>query len=298
MTKPAITLLDGGMGQELVKRSGDAPTALWSTRVMMDRPGLVADIHRAYFEAGAVIATANTYAILRDRLVREGLEDAFESLHAKALEEARTARDGFGQGRIAGAIGPLGATYRPDVHPPVSQAVPLYREIADLQAPHVDLFLLESVASLDHARAALAATRDHGKPVWLSVTVDDADGARLRSGEAVADLLPLLDGAAALLANCSTPEAMPAALEVFARQELPFGAYANGFTAISDGFLVDAPTVDALSARADMGPDAYADHVMAWLDMGATLVGGCCETGPEHIRAIADRLKCAGYDIA
>ncbi|WGW04005.1 homocysteine S-methyltransferase family protein [Tropicibacter oceani] len=298
MTKPDITLLDGGMGQELIKRSGDAPTPLWSTQVMMDHPGLVAQVHADYFAAGATIATTNTYAILRDRLERVGLEDRFEQLQLLALQEARAARDEHGSGRIAGSIGPLRASYRPDIHPPVQEAMPLYAEIASLQAPHVDLFIIETVASLDHARAALMAVLGHGKPVWLSITLDDTDGTRLRSGEAVADILPIAaEGAAALLANCSAPEAMPAALEIFATGDLPFGAYANAFTMITSDFLKDAPTVDALSARQDLGPQAYAEHALAWIDMGATIVGGCCETGPAHIAELARRLRAAGHTI-
>lgn len=72
-----ITLLDGGMGQELVRRSGDAPTPLWSSQVMRDHPGLVQAIHADFFDAGATVATANTYAILRDRLRPAGREAEF-----------------------------------------------------------------------------------------------------------------------------------------------------------------------------------------------------------------------------
>ena len=99
--------------------------------------------------------------------------------------------------------------------------------------------------------------------------------------------------AAAVLANCSIPEAMPAALEIFAKGDLPFGAYANGFTRITQAFLADRPTVDALSARSDLGPAIYADHVMAWVAQGATIIGGCCEVGPAHIAEIARRLRAA-----
>lgn len=298
MTKPQITLLDGGMGQELVHRSGDAATPLWSTQVMIDHPGLVAQVHTDYFDAGATVATTNTYAILRDRLDRVGLEDRFEDLQLAALQEAQAARNEFGSGRIAGSIGPLRASYRPDIHPPVQEAMPLYAEIARLQAPHVDLLLIETVSSLTHALSALNAIKDLGKPVWLSVTLDDEDGSRLRSGELVEDILPIAqDGAAALLANCSAPEAMPAALEIFARGTLPFGAYANAFTMITNDFLKDAPTVDALSARNDLGPDAYATQALSWIDMGATILGGCCETGPAHIAEIARRLRAQGHTI-
>jgi homocysteine S-methyltransferase len=129
-------------------------------------------------------------------------------------------------------------------------------------------------------------------PVWLAVTVDDDDGARLRSGEAVADIVPiaLAEGAEAVLANCSVPESMPAALGALAPAGLPMGAYANAFTRISDAFRRDKAAVDSLQAREDLGPDAYGDHVMAWVAQGARIVGGCCETGPEHIAAIAHRL--------
>ena len=293
-----ITLLDGGMGQELIHRSGDVPTPLWSTQVMMDHPGLVAQVHKDYFDAGATVATTNTYAILRDRLSDAGIEERFEDLQRMALQEAHVARDTHGAGRIAGSIGPLRASYRPDLHPTVQEAMPLYAEIGHLQAPHVDLFLVETIASLDHARSALYALREFGKPVWLAVTLDDEDGARLRSGEFVEAMLEVADeGAAALLANCSAPEAMPAALEIFARGKLPFGAYANAFTMITKEFLKDRPTVDALDPRRDMGPEAYADHVMRWVDMGATIVGGCCETGPAHIAEIARRLRAASHTI-
>ena len=291
-----ITLLDGGMGQELVRRSGQPPTPLWSTQVMSDHPGLVASVHADYVQAGAVVHTTNTYAIHRDRLLRAGIEDQFATLHGLALTEAANA---VPKGcRIAGSIGPLGASYRSDLTPPHAKAVRLFSEVAALLAPRVDLFLFETVASVAQARAALDAGAEHDKPVWIALTVDDEDGSLLRSGEPLADVLPLLDGKAeALLANCSAPEAMPAALAVLKQSGLPFGAYANGFTQITKEFLKDAPTVDALSARQDMTPEAYADHVMAWIDMGATIVGGCCETGPAHSAESARRRQEAGHAI-
>jgi len=214
------------------------------------------------------------------------------------LAEAQAARAAHGRGRIAGSIGPLAATYRPELHPDAATAVPLYAEMVRMVAPGADLVLFESVASLAHAETALsgAVMADSGLPVWLSVTLDDEDGTRLRSGEAVADLLPILEagGAAAVLANCSAPEAMPPALGIFSRSGLPYGAYANGFTQITKAFLENRPTSDTLSARRDMGPEIYADHVMGWVGQGATIVGGCCETGPAHIAEIARRLREAG----
>ena len=103
-----ITLLDGSIGQELVKRSGDRATPLWSTQVMMDHGDLVRQVHDAYFAAGATVATTNTYAVLRDRLERVGLQDEVarltENSHRRRAERPRRGRWRADR-RCAGASG-------------------------------------------------------------------------------------------------------------------------------------------------------------------------------------------------
>lgn len=282
-----ITILDGGMGQELIYRAKGTPTPLWSTQVMLDEPGLVGAVHRDFTKAGATIATTNTYAIHHDRLAGTPHEDRFAELYAMALNEVRQA----GAARIAGSIGPLGASYRPDLHPEPAVAIPLYEEIANLLAPQCDLLICETVASVLHAECVLEAGSRTGLPVWLAVTVDDETGTCLRSGEPLADVLDVArDKAAAILVNCSTPEVIPAALDILAEAGLPFGAYANGFERITEGFLEDKPTVDALRARNDLSPQAYADHAARWIGKGATIIGGCCEVGPAHIAELSRRF--------
>ena len=294
-----ITLLDGGMGQELVARSGDLPTPLWATRVMLDHPGMVREIHADYFAAGATIATTNTYAIHHDRLERVDLDHLFETLHRTALAQASEARAAHGSGRIAGSMGPLVASYRLDVTRPLAEAAPKYAEIAALIGPQVDLILIETMASVMQAEGALKGAQAAGKPVWLSVSVNDHDGSVLRSGEPIADLARIIDTyrPAAVLVNCSVPEAMAAALAEVAKFGLPFGAYANGFTHISGNFLKDAATVAELTRRHDLTPKKYTDFAMGWVAQGATIVGGCCDVGPAHIRALHDALIAAGHQI-
>ncbi|MBD3665698.1 homocysteine S-methyltransferase family protein [Sulfitobacter sp. TSTF-M16] len=290
-----ITLLDGGMGQELIHRTpDDAPTPLWSTQVMVNLPGLVAQVHRDFADAGATVATTNTYAIHRDRVKDTPLEARFNDLYTMALAEARLSK----APRIAGAIGPLGASYRPDLHPPSDEGAALYGDIARMLGPSCDLLLCETVCSVLHAESVLRGATRSGKPVWLSLSVDDTEGTRLRSGEPLADAIPYAQaGADAVLINCSAPEAIPAGLEILANAGLPYGAYANGFEQISEGFLGDKPTVDTLQSRRDFTPEAYADHVMGWVDQGATIVGGCCEVSPAHIAEIAARLRAGGHTI-
>jgi S-methylmethionine-dependent homocysteine/selenocysteine methylase len=294
-----ITLLDGGMGQELVARSGDRPTPLWATRVMIDHPGLVKEIHDDYFDAGASVATTNTYNILHDRLEGVGLDPLFHALHLRALAEAHEARARAGRGLIAGSMGPLGESYRPDLTPDVEVSAPIYAEKARLLAPHVDVILLETMSSLGLAEGALKGAQAAGKPVWLSVSVHDRDGSKLRSGEPVSGLRALIAAypTAAVLANCSMPEAMQAALRELSTMGLPFGAYANGFSEISSLPLPEDDAAPDYTHRHDLTPEKYTDFVMQWIELGATIVGGCCEVGPTHIRHLANSLRAAGHQI-
>lgn len=294
-----IVLLDGSIGQELVKRSNDRATPLWSTAVMMAHPDLVGQVHADYFNAGATVASTNTYAVHRSRLERVNLADKVTALLDVATDQATKARDAHGSGRIAGTVGPLLASYRPDLNPDPDDAAKRFSEIATHMAPDVDLFLIETVSSTQEAIGALKGVTGHGKPVWIAFSVDDFDGTKLRSGEdidVIQDVVENFDVEAVLI-NCSRPEVIANALPTLAKTGLPFGAYANGFTKISEGFKATAPTVDALEQRVDLGPDAYADVVMNWVDQGATIVGGCCEIGPEHIAEIARRLTAAGHRI-
>ena len=294
-----ITLLDGSIGQELVKRSGDRATPLWSTQVMLVHPKLVGEVHLDYFNLGATVATTNTYAVLRDRLKRVGLDDKIGELTQTALRAARRARAAHGAGRVAGSLGPLVQSYKPEVCPAAAEAAEIYAEPVALMKDDVDLILIETMSSVDQADGALRAASGQGVPVWLAVSVDDDDGTILRSGESLQDLAPLIERfqPEAVLVNCSRPEAVAAALEIIKTFGKPFGAYANGFTRISEGFLGDAPTVDALEQRTDLGPEAYAEFAMGWVEQGATIVGGCCEVGPDHIAELARRLKEAGHVI-
>ncbi|MEM7733754.1 MAG: homocysteine S-methyltransferase family protein [Pseudomonadota bacterium] len=294
-----ITLLDGSIGQELVKRSGDTPTGLWSTQVMIDRPALVRDVHASYFDVGATVATANTYAVLRDRLRRVGIEAHFETLLSTAMITAGEARDAAGGGRVAAALGPLNASYRPDIFPPPGEAQKIYAEIVDHVKDHADILLIETVTSVDHAEGSLRATDEADKPVWLAISTDDFDGTVFRSGEKLADVASVVANhrVDAVLLNCSRPEVVGDGLEVIKSFGKPFGAYANGFTKISDGFKQEFPTVDALTERTDLGPGPYAEFAMGWVAQGATIVGGCCEVGPEHIAELARQLRDAGHII-
>ena len=288
-----ITILDGGMGQELIHRYGKPPTPLWSTHVMMHEPKLVRDIHEDYFASGAHVATTNTYAIHRDRLQRTAPESEknFEALHEQACKIAREARDTNGGGQVAGSLGPLGFSYRPDLSFPPEEAAEVFAEIVDIHEPLVDFHLIETVSSIEHAKGCLMGVKGSSKPAWLGITVKDEDGTKLRSGEDLSDIIPVLEefSPEKLLINCATPEAVSQSIPLIAKIGIPFGAYANGFTYITSGFT-KSETVDKLEARTDLSPEKYADFCQQWVDQGATVLGGCCEVGPAHISELQKRF--------
>lgn len=287
-----ITILDGGMGQELVRRMGHA-TPLWATQALLDAPDLVRAVHDDFFAAGAEVATTNTYAVLPDRLAAFGLSERLGELIQTGCRLASEARDFAGHGLVAGSLGPLGFSYQPDNAPPPERAAEIYAEVARHHAPFVDVLILETMSSVDQARGALMGAGLAGKPIWLALSVDDSDGTRLRSNEALADVAPLITEFAPerVLLNCSRPEAVSEGLPVLAKLHSHVGAYANGFTRIAADFNHIGATTDLLSKRNDLGPAAYAAFAQDWVAAGAKTVGGCCEVGPAHIAALAKCLR-------
>ena len=125
-----IILLDGGMGQELIKLSKSDPHPLWSTFVMLEEPNLVRKVHESYIESGASVITLNTYSTTPDRLEENGLYDKFSFLQTKAIDLAKSAIDNCGKDvLIAGCLPPLVWSYVPEKAPSFDKCVDLYLDI-------------------------------------------------------------------------------------------------------------------------------------------------------------------------
>jgi S-methylmethionine-dependent homocysteine/selenocysteine methylase len=261
---------------------------------MMDQPELVQAVHEDFVAAGADVITVSAYSSTRCRLGPAGMEDRYEQLQTTACQLAVAAR-GDRDVRVAGCLSPYGWTYRPELAPEFDELWPQYAETAALQAPWVDLILCETMGSIEEARAAVTGAATTGLPVWVSWSLRDDDAATLRSGEPLADAIAAIAPLqpAAILINCSVPEALTAAMTELASSPVPFGAYANGFTHIIGDYLPGQVTT-VLGHRHDLTPEAYAEIAAAWIDGGATIVGGCCEIGPEHIARIRHHLDTIG----
>ena len=295
-----IFLLDGGIGQEVYKRAGKPTDPMWSTGVMRDNPEIVKQVHQDFIKAGATVITTNTYTCTPSRLQRDSKINLFEKLQLQALNLASSARDDLGFSSddvsIAGAIPPLIGSYTVD-NRTFSQLKSEYEQIVAIQEPFVDLFLIETMSSIHEAKAAVEATLQGNKPVWLSFTLSDINPNQLRSGENITQAVESLKNypLKGLLFNCSFPETIDQGIFSLRQLDIPYGGYANAFTSINP--LKPGGVASSLSARQDVDERKYTLHAMGWIQKGATIVGGCCEVGPSHIKCIREQLQRNDYNV-
>jgi homocysteine S-methyltransferase len=268
---------DGGLATELEARGHDLSDRLWSARLLRDDPGAITGVHRAYFAAGAVVATGASY-----QASFEGFGAEAGRLLRRSVELARAARDEVaGDGRprwVAASVGPYGAVladgseYRGRYGRTVPQLAAWHRpRLEALAAAGPDVLALETIPDLDEAQALAGLLPGLGVPAWLSYTVA---GGRTRAGQPLAEAFALAAGVPEIVAvgvNCCDPADVPAALAL-ARPAAgkPVLAYPNS----GEGWQGGAWT----------GPSRF-DPVAA-AGWGAELAGGCCRVGPAGIEAL------------
>jgi len=293
-----ITLLDGGMGRELKRMGAPFRQPEWSALALLEGPEFVFRAHAAFAAAGARVLTTNSYAIVPFHLGEERFVARGRELADLAGRLARRAADAAPHPtQVAGSLPPLFGSYRPDLFDAARAPALLAPLIAGL-APHVDLWLAETQGSLAEVEAVAATLAGDPRPLWISFTLEDAhpDPARpqLRSGEPVgaAALAARRLGARALLFNCSQPEvmgpALAAARTALADAPLPLCVYANAFPPQREDAKANSAV---MPLREDLDPPGYLGFVRQWIAGGATLVGGCCGIGPEHIQAMQAALQ-------
>ncbi len=280
-----ITLLDGGMGKTLEANGAPFRQPEWSALALIESPEHVTEAHEQFVAAGADIITTNNYAVvpfhIGERFEAEGV--TLTSLSASLARAAAGPNT-----RVAGSIPPLYGSYEPDRFDPTTAPAQL-QMIVDALAADVDLFVCETQSSTAEAAASLTAASSHGKPMWVSYTLDDdsPDVSVLRSGESldVAIATARDHGANAVLFNCSQPEIITAALPraVELAEGLAVGAYSNAFVPKPKEYAANEVV---LGHRDDLNPVGYLSFVDQWVEVGATIVGGCCGIMPPHIAAM------------
>ena len=296
----AVTLLDGGTGRELKRIGAPFRQPEWSALALIEAPQFVTQVHESYVAAGADALTTNTYAIVPFHIGAERFRSEGRSLAALAGRLARdTASRATRPVAVAGSLPPICGSYRAEWFD-ASLARPILRILIDALGPHVDFWLAETqscIAEAELVRELVGPAADpRVKPLWLSFTLEDEARAnapaRLRSGEPVGEAVraALRLGAAAVLFNCSQPEVMGEAVSESQRVRsaagagavgLRIGVYANAFPPVNAA--VAKANAELNTIRADLTPPAYLTWARDWVARGASIIGGCCGIGPEHI---------------
>ncbi|MCA9300865.1 MAG: homocysteine S-methyltransferase family protein, partial [Phycisphaerales bacterium] len=269
-------LLDGPVGTMLSERGVPTPSPGWSGHAVLEAPEVLASIHEAYRDAGAMIHTANTF-----RTTARIFDDWIERT-SLAVEIASRS------GTVAGSIAPIEDCYRPDLSPARRDPVGTtraFREFAAVLADAgADLLLCETFPCVDEALLALDAALGTSLPVWVSLTTGYR-GDLMTAADVATGARRLADaGAAAVLVNCAPLATIPDLLDALKGCGVPFGAYAN--SGDPNAYVGWTGGIDA--------SDAYAEACLDWVRAGASIVGGCCGTTPAHIRKVASRLHPSG----
>ncbi|MCB9729684.1 MAG: bifunctional homocysteine S-methyltransferase/methylenetetrahydrofolate reductase [Deltaproteobacteria bacterium] len=282
-----LIFLDGAMGTSLYEKGVFIHRAF--EELNLTQPALVREVHAEYLAAGADVLETNTFAANRFRLSAHGLADQVEEINRAGVALAREAAEG--RAWVGGAMGPLGARIEPFGHISRDEAREVFRQQAQaLSDAGVDLFVLETFAHLPELEEALRAVREvSALPILAQVTVNV--GGTTREGVAAAEAAERLVAAGADVIGVNCSEAL-AALDALSAM----------------GRVVRVPLVGQPNAgqpRSVGGRNLYLaspDYLLAWarraVRAGVRLLGGCCGTRPEHIRALTQGLGETTPEIA
>lgn len=301
-----LMMLDGALATELERRGADLHDPLWSAKVLLEQPDLIRQVHYDYFMAGADVATTASYQATFEAFARRGLDAAQAAqLMRTSVALACQARDAFwadeanrpGRVRplVAASVGPYGAMladgseYKGHYGLSVEQLMDFHRpRLQVLAGAGADLLACETIPCLAEAQALARLLAElPGVTAWISFSCKD--GEHNCEGERLADCVAQLNDCAQVTAvgvNCSAPEFMPGLIaQMRARTAKPLLVYPNS-----------GEQYDGADKRwhgcAHSVP--FAAQARTWYEQGARLIGGCCRTTPDDIRAVAEWARGGG----
>ena len=294
MTQPALRnareLLDP---DRVVVFDGATGTMLYAKGVFINQcydqlnvtqPDLVRDVHRAYLDAGAEVVETNSFGANRLKLAQYGLESHVEELNARAAQIAREAAGD--DAWVAGAVGPLGVRLEPYGPTSIEEARAIFREqLAALRTGGADLFIVETFSDLSEIEQAILAARDVDASVPLIAQMTIATDGRTPYGASPEDVARALTAAGAdvIGLNCSVgPQGILEAIECMAP------ATSRKLSAMPNAGM---PREIGGRTMYMASPEYLASYGRHLLQAGVKVIGGCCGTTPEHIKALVEGIR-------
>ena len=290
-------ILDGGMGQELLARGMKSNSTLWSANAILDENyhQLVLDTHLDFIKAGAEIIVTTTFATRHKRLKENNLLDKFKYLNQKAGEIAQVAKQKFPNTYIAGGIPPQHLTYEADDRDEF-EIIENFNSQAKALNPYIDFFYFDVWSSIKEVKCGIEAVKEFKKPYLVGLHI--SEGTTLPSGESIKQIKDIIDeNTLGVMLSCVSPENFEKNLLELKSLNIPFGFKLNGFvtTKLEESYTSvfigkKSNPNEILGKRQDLTPTKIQEIAKKFKDAGATILGGCCETSPSHIKAIA-KLK-------
>ena len=307
-----VIVLDGATGTEIKRLGGEMDPAAWCAVANLTHPDTVRRVHESYLEAGADVIITNTFATCRHVLEGAGLGDETVAINRRAVELAREARDRVAPARPVAVAGSMSNTVAwlpgtigpdPAYFPSPGQEAANYREMADtLAEAGCDLLVMEMMMDVERASRATEAALATGLPVWVGISTSrDPDGAMvgwdiaseaegrlpedfepsaLEPLETIVDALTSLGPQVAGIMHSSLESTTPGLEVLFERWSGPVMAYPE----------VMCFDPESHSARVVVEPEVFASDCRGWVKGGVQIIGGCCGTTIQHVRAMVDRL--------
>ncbi len=292
-----LRILDGGMGQELLARGMKPNGTLWSAGALLEENyhSLVEDVHKDFVKAGADVIVTNTFTTRRVRLRENNIEDKFEKLNKTAGEIAKKVKKEYPKILIAGGLPPQNTTYSADERDE-KEILNNFNDQAKILNPFIDFFYFDVLSSIKEISIAINSIEEFNKPFLIGAHI--SEGTSLPSGEKLSDITKNIDtqNLLGLILACVSPENFQKNIEDIKKIDCPFGFKLNAFerTKITGGYTSNFKKSKSgnpnefLGQRKDLTPEKMADFAQKFKESGATILGGCCETRPDHIKKISE----------
>jgi len=288
LKKPGPILIDGAMGTLLLAR---LPGYRGSFELLnIEKPDIIEEIHRLYFESGSDMVETNTFGASRIKLEEYGLAKRCAEINEKAAAVAKRAAKSTG-GFVGGSIGPCGRLVEPMGETSSEEVYESYLvQARGLANGGADAAIIETMSDIQEAKLALLAARDAGLPAICSMTFSE-NGKTLTGTDIFTAVATLAGcGAAAAGANCSMgPEGLLGIFRenfsLLERTGIPLSVWSNaGLPEMEDGKAVYR-----------LKPEIFAATSLEFARLGVKIIGGCCGTTPDHIRALRKAVDSEKY---
>jgi len=290
-------ILDGGMGQELIKKGLKPRGTLWSASALIEEKyhQLVTDTHLDFINAGADVIVTATFTARRIRLIENKCEEHFKYINTKAVELALKARDISKKNiLVAGGLPNQYQTYNENLGNDLNLIEKNFYDQAKLLKSNIDFFYLDVMGSGKECEIALKTIKSFKLPVLVGVHI--RKNGKLPSGENISDIVKKYkdENWLGIVAACVHPESYEIITKELKNLDIPYGFKLNAFKNIPDDYAAREPAIwgkggnptKILGSREDITESKFYEFVKKFKDAGATILGGCCEIRPSHIKEI------------